>query len=205
MAYADPLSRVPFFMFQDREHGINAEATAERGYEVPRIVTFILVSPHGHKGDPIEFFADEFVERKDREAREGRYDMAWVREFRDGLAMFRDGKEVPRHGTPIITWERILKSRREALARRYPTVEDLAAVPDSSLGDIGLDGRVLRDMARGDIQAKTDLSPLVKELADAKEENRRLQEQMATLAARMDALDSTGAEKEKPARQRAAA
>jgi hypothetical protein len=198
MAHADPMSRVPFFMFQDREHGVDAAASAERGYEVPRLMTFIMISPHGHKGDPLEFMADEFLERKQREAREGRYDMAWVREFTEGLAMHRDGKEIPRHGTPLLTWERILKSRREVLARRFPTVEDLAAVPDSSLGEIGLDGRVLRDMAKGDIQAKLDLSPVVKELAESKEESRRLQEQLNALTARFDSMD-----KEKSARKNA--
>jgi hypothetical protein len=197
MAYADPMSRVPFFMFQDREHGVDAVASAERGYEVPRLMTFILISPHGHKGDPIEFFAEEFIERKDKESRDGRYDREWVKEFRQGLEMHREGKEIPRHGTPLITWERILKTRREALARRFPTVEDLAAVPDSSLGDIGLDGRVLRDMAKGDIQAKKDLSPVVKELADEKEKTRRLEEMVAAMASRIDAL-----EEDKPKRGR---
>lgn len=197
MAYADPMSRVPFFMFQDREHGVDAAASTERGYEVPRLMTFILITPHGHKGDPIEFFADEFIARKEKESRDGRYDMAWVKEFRAGLEMFRDGKEIPRHGTPLLTWDRILKARRETLSRRFPTVEDLAAVPDSSLGEIGLDGRVLRDMAKGDIQAKKDLSPVVKELAESKEETRRLQEQLATLSARFDAMEK----QEKPARK----
>lgn len=199
MAYADPMSRVPFFMFQDREHGVDAAASTERGYEVPRLMTFILITPHGHKGDPIEFFADEFIARKEKEARDGRYDMAWVKEFRTGLEMHRDGKEIPRHGTPLVTWDRILKTRREALARRFPTVEDLAAVPDSSLGEIGLDGRVLRDMAKGDIQAKKDLSPVVKELAESKEENRRMQEQLTALTARLDSMEK----QDKPARKNA--
>lgn len=190
MAYADPMSRVPFFMFQDREHGVDAEASAELGYDVPKMVTFILITPHGHKGDPLEFLADEFIERKGREAREGRYDHAWVSEFKAGLAQFREGKEIPRHGTPLITWERILKSRRAQLAAKYPTVEDLAAVPDSSLGEIGLDGRVLRDMAKGDIQAKKDLSPVVKELAEEKEKTRRLEEQMADVLAKLAAAET---------------
>lgn len=196
MAHADQLSRVPFFMFQNREHGADPEASKEAGYEVPRIVTFILITPHGHRGDPIEFFADEFIERKGREAKDGRYDHNWVSEFKAGLASFREGKEIPRHGTPLITWERILKSRRDSLVTRFPTVEDLAAVPDSSLGEIGLDGRVLRDMAKADIQAKKDLSPVVKELAETKEDNRRLQERLDTLTARLDAM-----EKDKPKRQ----
>ena len=199
MAYADPMSRVPFFMFADREHGVDEPASKELGYQVPRLATFILITPHGHKGDPLEFFADEFIERKGREAREGRYDHTWVAEFKSGLAAHREGKAIPRNGTALITWERILKSRREQLVQRFPTVEDLAAVPDSSLGDIGLDGRVLRDMAKADIQAKRDLSPVVKELADTKEENRRLQEQLDALTARLDRMDE-----DKPRRRKAA-
>lgn len=190
MSFQDPIARVPFFFFQDREHGVNAEASKESGYEVPSLATFILITPHGHRGDPMEFFAEEFIERKGREAREKRYDPAWVAEFKAGLAAHRDGKEIPRHGTPLILWERLLKSRRTQLAMRFPTVEDLAAVPDSSLGDIGLDGRVLRDMARLDIQAKKDLSPVVKELADANETIRRQQDQIDKLTARFDAREA---------------
>jgi len=201
MAYADPMSRVPFFMFQDREHGEDHEASKEKGYQVPKLVTFILITPHGHKGDPMEFFADEFIERKAGDARKGVYDPAWVAEFKAGLTAHRDGKEIPRHGTPLVTWERILKTRREQLARRFPTVEDLAAVPDSSLGDIGMDGRVLRDMARGDIKAKTDLSPVVKELAEANETIRRQTAQLESLTARMDAMDAER-EQEAPRRGR---
>ena len=197
MSYVDPISRVPFFMFQDREHGADPEASKEAGYEVPKIVTFILITPHGHKGDPIEFFADEFIERKGSEAKQGRYDHSWVAEFKAGLASHREGKAIPRNGTPLITWERILKSRREQLVHRYPTIEDLAAVPDSSIGDIGMDGRVLRDMAKADIQAKKDLSPVVKELANANETIRRQQEQLDKMANRLEAL-----EEDKPKRGR---
>lgn len=200
MAYADPQSRTPFFFFQDREHGSDAEASKERGYEVPKLVTFILITPHGHKGDPIEFFAEEFIERKGREARDGRYDHQWVAEFKAGLAAHREGKEIPRHGTPLITWERILKTRREQLVQRYPTIEDLAAVPDSSLGEIGLDGRVLRDMAKLDIQAKKDLSPIVKELAEANETIRRMREQQDKLTHRLELLEA--ADHEAPRRGR---
>lgn len=198
MAYADPMSRTPYFSFVDREHGIDAEASKEKGYEVPQMRTFILVVPHGNK-DPIEFVADEFIERKTKEVREGRYDATWLTEFKAGLALYRDGKTIPRHGLPLITWERLTKSRREALAPIFPTVEDLAAVPDSSLGTIGLDGRVLRDMARGDIQAKKDLSPVVKELADANETIRRLGDQIDALTKRLDAAD---ADEDKPRRGR---
>jgi hypothetical protein len=118
------------------------------------------------------------------------YDHTWVAEFKAGLAAHKEGNVIPRAGTPTILWERILKSRREQLVARFPTVEDLASVPDSNLGEIGMDGRVIRDLARGDIQAKKDLSPVVKELADANETIRRQQEQLAALSKRLDALEA---------------
>jgi hypothetical protein len=184
------MNRVPYFRFVDREHGVDAEASAKAGYDVPKMVTFIQVTPHGHKGDPMEFFAEEWIERKGREAREGRYEHSWVAEFKEGLAAYKQGREIPREGTPTIQWERILKSRREQLANRYPTLEDLAAVPDSSLGEIGMDGRVLRDMAKAELQAKKDLSPIVRELAEAKEENRRLSEMVERLMERIEAVET---------------
>lgn len=205
MAYANPLERVPYFTFADREHGVDEDASKKLGYQVPKLATFILITPHGHRGDPLEFFAEEFIERKGKEAREGRYDHQWVAQFKEGLAAFREGKSIPRNGTPLLTWERILKSRRDQLANRFPTVEDLAAVPDSGLGEIGLDGRVLRDMAKADIQAKKDLSPVVKELAEANETIRRQQEQIDKLTARIDALDEDKPKRGRPRSELAAA
>lgn len=183
------MNRIPYFRFVDREHGVDPEQTAKAGYEVPKVVTFIQVTPHGHRGDPMEFFAEDFIERKGREAREGRYDHAWVAQFKEGFAEYKAGRELPREGTPLLTWERILKTRREQLAARFPTLEDLAATPDSMLGEIGLDGRVLRDMAAAELQAKKDLAPIVRELADAKEENRRLSETVERLTQRLDSLE----------------
>lgn len=191
-------NRIPYFDFIQREHGVDADKSAEAGYEVPRIVTFIRITPHGHKGDPMEFFAEDFIERKGLEAKAGRYDHSWVARFKEGLAEFREGRELPREGTPLLTWERILKSRREQLAARFPTLEDLAACPDSTLGDIGLDGRVLRDMAKAELQAKKDLEPVVRELAVAKEENRQLRQQLDRLAARLDALEDDKPKRGRP-------
>lgn len=181
--------RIPFFRYVDREHGVDAEKSKEAGYEVPKMITFIQITPHGHRGDPMEFFADDFIERKTQESRDNRFDPRWVAEMREALTEWRNGKELPRTGTPLMLWERILKSRREQLAARFPTLEDLAACPDSGLGLIGLDGRVLRDMAAAEMQAKKDLSPIVKELADAKEENRRLTERLDSVLKRLEALE----------------
>lgn len=183
-------SRVPYFSFQDVEEEIeDPVVSAQLGYSVPKVTTHIYVTPHGDR-NPLDFVALEWLDRKEKEARQGMYDPSWVRSFREGYKLFKEGKEIPRHGIPLITYDRLSKARRTQLATKYPTVEDLAAVPDSALGDIGMDGRVIRDLARGDIQAKKDLSPVVKELANANETIRRQEEMLAELALRLEALES---------------
>ena len=181
--------RIPFFSFTQREHGIDAEASATAGYDVPKMETFIHVLAVGMR-DASEHVAKEWIAKKEQEARNGRYEHAWVAEFREGLSEFLQGRELPRNGTPTFTWERLAKARREQLAPQFPTVEDLAAVPDSSLGMIGMDGRVVRDMARGDIQAKKDLSPVVKELALANARIAQQDETIVSLTTRLESMES---------------
>lgn len=189
MSYMTPTDRPPLYTFIDKEMGEDREKSDAAGYFIPKSVTFIQITPHGHKGDPMEFIADEFIARKKVESDMGRYEGGWVRAFEEGLKNHLSGKESVRDGASIMSWERIPdKNRRKALSNRFPTVEDLAATPDSGLDQIGLDGRYLRDMARGDVQSKKDLSPVVRELADANDTIRKQQEQIDALVARMDAL-----------------
>ena len=188
MAYNE---QVPPFNFSQREHGIDPEATAREGYEVPRLVTFIEILPHGQR-DPISFEAIPWLANKSREAADGRYNPQWVATFKNGYDEYLKGNEIPATGSPLILWERILKTRREALKGQFPTVEDLAACPDSNLGLIGLDGRYLRDIARADVQARKSMEPIVLELAATNEENRQLKERMDTLVRRLEALEAAG-------------
>jgi hypothetical protein len=182
-------SRPPMFFFKDIETGINEEKSSELGYPVPKFTTMLFITPHDQKGGPSEFIADDFMARKEKEAALGNYDPSWIAIFKEKYKAYKEGREMPVNGTPLITYERIAKQRREDLAFRFPTVEDLASVPDSALSDIGLDGRVLRDLARLDIKAKKDMSPVVAELANANETIRRQQEQLVQLSSRLDALE----------------
>lgn len=183
LSYMPPDERIPFFWFEDHETGIDAEQSKDLGYPVPKFTTFIYVVPHMHKGDPLDFVAAEWIPRKKQETMMGRYPAGWADEFAHGLKCYKEGKEIPRSGIPLRTYVRIAKDRREFLANKFPTIEDLAAVPDSNLDAIGLDGRVLRDLARAEVQSRKDLSPLVEELAEAKST-------IAALTERLDALES---------------
>jgi len=187
--------KAPAFFFKDVEEGIDDVKSTELGYPVPRFITYIYITAYGQKGGASEFVAADFLQRKKREADAGLYDGGWVKQFEDAFAAFKAGKELPVNGIPTATYKRIAEKRREALAYKYPTLEDLASVPDSALIDIGLDGRNIRDLARAEVQSRKDLSPLVKELADANETIRRQEETLARLSERLDLLESAKSKK----------
>jgi hypothetical protein len=184
-------NRVPAFYFGPVEVGEDRAKSEELGYAVPKVETMIFIVPFDHKGDPLTFEANSFIARKKVEARDGRYDPSWVSEFERGFKEYNEGREVQRSGTPLFSFEKILKSRRMQLSKQFPTVEDLAAVPDSGLGLIGLDGRVLRDLARAEIQAKANLAPVVEELATANETIRKQEEMISRLEERLSALENS--------------
>lgn len=195
MQFQDPYKQTPPFCFVDRETGIDAEQSKEKEYPVPSFTTFIQIVPHGSRGEPSEFIAEEFIARKKVECNAGRYDRDWVKDFEHGYSLYKEGKAMPLKGIPLITFLLIAEQRRKELSVRFPTLEALAAVPDSGLGEIGLDGRVLRDLARNAIESRKDFSPVLKELADANETVRAQKEQIDNLAARLAKLESKSRQK----------
>jgi hypothetical protein len=139
---------MPHVRFEQKDWGVNADATKETGISVPNRSTFIIVTSHGSKDAP-EFLADEWLKRKREEAHRGNYSMEWVEHFEKQYEAWKKGHELPRNGTPILTWQAISQEQNARLrALGYTVIEDLAALPDTSLGSLGLDGRSMRDMAR---------------------------------------------------------
>lgn len=172
------MERPPFVHFEEREHGVDAEASEAAGHTVPRMVHFACITPHGSK-DIVEKVAEEWLAQCDRLARQGSYNPEWVRHFKAAFEEYKLGNELPREGTPIITWQLSTNMRRKQLRDSgITTVEDLAAVPDTTLGAvIGLDGRYLRDMAKAWLAEGHDKGVNAKALADA---NARIDALIAT-------------------------
>jgi hypothetical protein len=190
--------------FEDRECGLDAEATKAEGRPIPIMRALALVTPHGSK-DVVEKFAEEWLDQIAAKALRGEYPLEWSNLFRAQYDAWRKGNELPRSGTPIFTWQMIgvKEQRTRLIALGITTVEDLAAVPDSGLGNIGLDGRYLRDLARGWVSEARELGSSAKELADVKADNVRLTEQaerqqgtINTLRDRLDRLEQRNADQD---------
>lgn len=178
----------PFVRFEFMECGVNAEASAKAGRPIPLVKAYALIMQHGSK-DVLEKDAEEWLAQIHEKALQGQYSPEWVARFKLQYEEFTKGNELPRDGTPIRTWpapnrEQVIR----LLALGITTVEDLAAVPDAGLGNIGLDGRVLRDLAKNFIEAGEGIGVLARKLADAEQKAREQGEQITRMAQQLAEL-----------------
>lgn len=161
---------------------------ADNGQQV-----MVKLMQHGDKFSVTEKIADEWLAHISQEALAGRYDPSWVAQFKLEYEAFLKGNELPRDGTPVRTWGAISREQGSRLvSMNITTVEDLAAQPDSGLGQLGLDGRYLRDLAKNYLASNKDAGLMAKELADARQAMRdqeahikRMEERMALMEAQL--------------------
>jgi predicted phage-related endonuclease len=134
------------------------------------------------------------VERKARDEDKERFPNAWAR--------FQNNETAATSGTPLEEWPRVSVSQvAELKAMNIMTVEHIAGLSDSICQKMmGLDR--LRTEAKAYIAAAKDQAhaqKLAAELEQRDEKIASLQETVATLAAKLDALS------DKPKREKAAA
>lgn len=190
--------RPPFVQFRDQEYGINREASEAAGRPVPAMVTMVCITPHGSKDEFVKP-AEEWLQQTKAKALRGDYPVEWYNHFDLQYSEWKKGNELPREGTPIQTWQAASNEQRSRLkAIGIPTVEDLAQYPDGNLGIIGLDGRYLRDLARGWIAEGKDKGINAKALADANARIATQQEIIDRQETRITALEARLDETEKP-------
>ena len=195
--------RPPFVRFEEREYGRNVEASEAAGRPIPKIVVMACITPFASK-DCIEKPATEWLEQIRSKAAKGEYPAEWAVGFQNQYDEYLKGNELPRDGTPIVTWQMLTKEQQVRLkALDITTVEDLALIPDNGLGMIGLDGRVLRDTARSWIAEAKDKGVVAQELNKANAKIEEQAEQIARLTQRLDELmTGTAPEKRGPGRPR---
>ena len=182
--------RPPYVRFEEREMGIDADASEVAGRPVPRTVVLACITSAGSK-DTHDAIAEEWLESIRKRALRGEYPLDWSQHFRASFEEWKKGNELPRTGTPVKTWAMVSREQANRLhAVGHTTVEDLAQVPDTALGQIGLDGRYLRDLARGWIQEAKDKGVNTRALADANVRIDDLEKSNAELRKRLGAIEA---------------
>lgn len=153
----------------------------------------VKLMQHGDKFSVTEKIADEWLAHIHTEALQGRYDATWVAQFKMEYEAFLKGNELPREGTPVRTWGAITREQGTRLiGMNITTVEDLAAMPDSGLGNLGLDGRYLRDLAKSTLEQAGGGAVQAKKIADLEQRDRentatiqRMEQMLAELKAKL--------------------
>lgn len=173
--------RPPFVRFENREYGRNHEASEAAGRPVMNLVDFALITPFGSK-DCVEKPAVEWLKQIRDKAVRGEYDPDWVKFFELSYEEWKKGNELPREGTPVKTWALATRDVVNRLMElRITTVEDLAAIPDNTLGTIGLDGRFWRDQAKAWLDEAKDKGINARAIANANARIEQLEQKVAQL------------------------
>lgn len=119
---------------------------------------------------------------------------------------YEAGEAFKIDGFPLEQWPELSADEgliRDLNSKRIYTVEQLAAVSDQNLGNIGLGARALVAKAQAFVEVRKDSAAVSKYAAQAEQalaENALLREQLAAVNARLQAIEDAGDEKPKRGR-----
>lgn len=135
-----------------------------------------ILIPGDRRSAPVEPVNDEHRKR-------------WPREYE----AFKAGKEAPLEGTALSDWPQISRSRVEELAYFHiRTVEQLAAVNDAQLQQLGMGARELRERAKLFLEVARNgtapLSRVLSRLEKAEADVERLTRDLSAANAEISAL-----------------
>lgn len=180
--------KAPIIQFDYMEYGFDAAASERAGRPIPLTLPFVFIQPD--KYTRIEHPAEEWLEKKRSDAINGKVNPEWVTRWEMQYAAWKKGEELPLDGQPIKTWESINKEQKTRLiALGFYTIEQLGDVPDTNLATIGLDGRVLRDLARTALTQHANGGALAIEVTNLKQALRDRDEYINGMQARLAALE----------------
>jgi hypothetical protein len=192
-------AKAPWIMFETRAVEDRTESIKQGRY-VAKDIDHVLITPHGSK-DRIERVVSEWFEHLDGEARSGRFSADWLRQYRQAYAAWKEGKQLPLNGTPIINWPLLSPSQVQLMQSLHIlTVEVLAEANEETIRRLGMGGRTLVQKAR-EFLAQTATGKSTEEVValQAKVEGlegivERQAEQINTLMAQLKAQNVVGAQ-----------
>ena len=194
MAVGVAQERPPFVVFE-RVAVEDRAASVEAGHYVAQDIDMAFITPVGSK-DRIERRVVDWFENLEREVANGRFPRMWLSEFKAAYAAWKEGKEIPVNGTPIVAWPVASPAQIKMLVENnIRTVEDLAAANEEAISRLGMGGRALKDRAGIWLQSSADQGKLTEELnalriekKDFVERQKKLEETVAKLTKELEKL-----------------
>ena len=196
-------ARPPFVIFEERSVE-DRNATIATGRLVMKSVNYAIIRQVGSK-DTVEKIAEDWLGDNDRLASNGAFPNDWAVGFRKRYEQWKEGREAPPVGYPLKDWASISKARAENYAQiGVFTVEDVAGMNEEAMQRAGMGSRADKDRAQAFLDSRLShgnaeqLAALRAEAADKDARIKQLEEQLASISARLDGVE----EKRGPGRPR---
>jgi hypothetical protein len=180
-------ARPPYVTFEVRAVEDRA-ASIDSGYYKTRDVDFAFITPQGSK-DRIEREVQSWFDNLGEQVQQQRFPAEWKRHFEEAYKAWKEGRELPLNGTPIVTWPVLSPSQVKALLdARVKTVEDLAGANEETLNRIGMGSRTLKDKAVSWMTAAGGTGKVAEEMNALKAANKALTDRNEELAKQLKEL-----------------
>jgi hypothetical protein len=157
----------PYVTFH-REAVEDKKASDEAGHYVARDVDYVHITP-AYTKDVIIHKVSSWFPQMENNVAAGRIAPHWLDSYKRQYAAWKDGRELPTEGMPILGWGVISPAQQETLIRlNIRTVEDAAGMNADAIRMIGMGGMDIKNKAIAAVQASRDTGPLVMENARLK-------------------------------------
>lgn len=184
----------PYVQFENRVVE-DREASITAGHYVGKDVVFAIVTPAGTR-DRIERDAEEWLGNIAEGVKQERIPAAWHDIYKRALKDFRESRETPEFGTPIMDWPGASPAQIKLLLDiNVRTIEELSEANEETVARIGMGGRALKQKAKAWLDASGGKGKVAAELDALRVQNEQLlardkerEEEFAKLKAQVQAL-----------------
>jgi len=180
-------NRPPYVVWETRAVEDRSQEI-EKGHYGTRDVDFAIITRPGDR-DTLDKEAKVWLSELREKARSGTIPDLWYNAFQDSYDRWKKGEEVPETGTPIKTWPLIGPSARADILRAgIRTVEDLAALSDSDLRQLGMGAVSLKLKAQNFLAASEGPGKLAAQTAAQAQQIEELAKVVKAQAEELDKL-----------------
>lgn len=172
---AEDQAKPPYVRFETRSVEDRA-ATIAAGHYVGKDVIFALVAPAGTR-DLIEREADAWLENIKEGIKQERIPPFWYDAYSKALDDFKNSRETPEFGTPIMDWPSLSPAQvRGLLDINIRTIEELADCSEEAVARIGMGGRALKQKAGAWLETANGPGKVAAEIEQLRVENQELKQ-----------------------------
>lgn len=181
--------RPAYVQFERRPVEDRAE-TIKQGRYVAKDVDFVLITPSYSK-DCIEREIPEWIASMKSNISQGRMTVDLYNKYIQSYEYWKNGQEIPLHGTPIKGWPVISPAQQEMLIHaNIRTVEDLAGINAEGKARVGMGWLDLYNKAKAWLDSAKDHGQVVSKVASLESENISLKAELSALHEKVSILKS---------------